>query len=126
MILPTSIPSWQKIVTSLRKKDIELNLNVDPFNGKHGGTIFLKEKSFPFKIEVFPKNMVLSLKELNTEIIKAFANAFEFTPSITYEILDSNAIFKFHTEWYYRCEETEILEELNKLKNSSSISIIQI
>ena len=125
MTLPTSIPSWQKIVKSLAEKNVELKLNVDPFNGKHGGTLFYKDKTIPFKIEVFPKNMVLSLKEYNEYIFNSFAYAFEFSPAIIYKVNDNNSTFVIHAEWYFRCEESEIVQEVNKLKNATNVEIFK-
>lgn len=124
MTLPTSIPSWRKIVDFLSTKGITLNLNVDPFNGKHGGTLFFRDVTYSFKIEVFPKNMILSLKEYVPEIIECFSGAFEIKPSITYEVIDDNSVFKCHTEWYFRCEEEEIVSEINKLKASPDIKVL--
>ena len=125
MILPTSIPSWRKITDKLSSKGIDLNLNVDPFNGKHGGTVFYKGKTQAFKIEVFPKNMFLSLKEYDVFLLEAFTDAFEFSPSIVYELNDTDSVFKIYAEWYYHCEEEEIIAEVNRLKTASNIKILK-
>lgn len=124
MILPTSIPSWRKITDKLSSKGIDLNLNVDPFNGKHGGTVFYNGKTQSFKIEVFPKNMFLSLKEYDVFLLDAFTDAFEFSPSIVYELEETDSVFKVYAEWYYHCEEEEIISEVNRLKTASNIKIL--
>jgi hypothetical protein len=125
MILPTSIPSWQKIIENLNKKDADLKLNVDPFTGKHGGTLFYKEKAYAFKIEVFPKNMVLSLKNADIEILDLFAYAFEFNYSIIYKTLKNDDIFNIHAEWYYKCTDEDITSEIALLEKSPEIHIIK-
>lgn len=120
MILPTSIPAWQKIISYLNTKSADLKLNVDPFNGKHGGTLFYKNKSYFFKLEVFPKNMILSLKNADIEIFDLFSEAFEFEYSVIYKTNSDDEIFNIHAEWYYKCTNDEIADEINKLKNTTA------
>ena len=68
--------------------------------------------------------MVLSLKEYIPEIIEYFSSAFEFNPSIIYEVLNEDNVFKAHAEWYFRCNEEEIVSEINRLKTSPNIKIL--
>lgn len=126
MLLPTSIPSWQKIIQNLNKKNADLKLNVDPFNGKHGGTLFVNNKSYFFKIEVYPKNMVLSLKNADIDIFNLFSEAFEFNYSVIYKTLKEDDVFNIHAEWYYKCTDEEILNEIKLLDSSSSIEVLTI
>ena len=125
MILPISIPSWQKIINILNSKNADLKLNVDPFTGKHGGTIFFSEKTYPFKIEVFSKNMVLSLKNASIEIFDLFSEAFEFKYSVIYKTLKEEDIFNIHAEWYFKCTDEEINNEIFLLEKSSEIEVIK-
>lgn len=125
MILPISIPSWQKIIDILNKKGADLKLNVDPFTGKHGGTVFYKENTYTFKIEVFSKNMVLSLKNANIEMFDLFSEAFEFKYSIIYKTLKNDDVFNIHAEWYFKCTDVEIENEISLLEKSSEIEIIK-
>lgn len=123
MIIPYSIPAWLKVKQNAKKHGLDISFSVDPTTGKHSGTFFYKGKSYQFKLEVYGKNMVLSMKVFNRELFNAWALSLEESYRVLYQ---SQTEYPYHAEWYFDCEEELILKELQRLKNAVNIRILHV
>ena len=120
MIVPFSIPSWIQVKQNAQKKGLDISVNVDPATGRHTGHFFYNGKSYAFRLEMYPKNMILSMKEFNRDLFDAWAEALEGGYRVLYQ---TQTEFPFHAEWYFEVEEELILQELERMKRSSNIRI---
>lgn len=121
MIIPIHMPAWMKIIKNARAQGLDITINVDMFKGKHTGHFFYKDKSYIFRLELYPKNMILSMKEFNKELLETLSKSFEFPYRIVYE---TNSEFPIHAEWYFFCTEEEILREIDRLRKTPNIKIL--
>lgn len=120
MIVPFSIPTWIQVKQNAKRKGLEITVNVDPSKGRHTGHFFYNGKSYSFRLEMYPKNMVLSMKEFNRDLFDAWAEALEGKYRILYQ---THTEFPFHAEWYYEVEEELIVQEITRMKNSHNIRV---
>lgn len=123
MILPISIPAWIQIKGNAKKYGLDITVNIDPVQGRHTGHFFYKKKTYTFRIEMYPKNMIISMKEYNKEVFDIWSKSMESSYRVLYQ---ANTEFPFHGEWYFECEEEAIQGELRRLQNSPNIKILAI
>lgn len=123
MIIPFSIPAWIKVKQNAKKHGLDISFSVDPTSGKHSGHFFYKGQTYHFKLEVYAKNMVLSMKSYNRELFDAWALSLEENYRVLYQ---SQTEYPYHAEWYFECEEELILNELERLKNAINLRILYV
>lgn len=123
MIIPYSIPSWIKVKKNAKEKNVDINFSVNPLTGKHTGHLFYKGEVFPFQLEIYPKNMVLSLKRNVPELFSTWEHSVEQEFRILYR---ADTEYPFHAEWYYEVEEELITQELNRMKNAINIEVLEL
>lgn len=123
MIIPIHMPAWMKIIKNSRSHRLDIKINVDMFHGKHTGHFFYKDKSYIFRLEIYKKNMILSMKEYNKELLDILCKSFEFPYRVVYE---ANTEYPIHAEWYFFCHEEEVLREIERLKKAPNIKVLAI
>lgn len=123
MIIPFSIPAWIKLKKNAEKCGMAITFSVDPLTGKHTGHIFYDGESYAFKLEIYPKNMILSFKRYNPELFINFANSVKAPYRILYE---AKTEYPFHAEWYFDVEESLITNELKRMQRANNITVIEV
>lgn len=123
MIIPYSIPNWLKVRKQAKQYGLDIHINIDPFKSKQSGHMFYFGRSYAFEIQVFPKNLVVSMKEYNNEIYQIWEKAMEQNYQIAYQ---AQTPFPFHGEWYFECTEEEKERELARMQRSINIKILDI
>lgn len=122
MIIPFSIPAWIQVKKNAEKYGMSITFSVDPLTGKHTGHIFYNGESYPFKLEIYPKNMILSLKKYNPDIFVNWANSVEAPYRVLYQ---AQSEYAFHAEWYFEVEEELVTKEIQRMKRANNINIIE-
>lgn len=123
MILPISIPSWIEIKSRAKRHGLDITVNIDPIQGRHTGHFFYKKKSYSFRIEMYPRNMIISMKEYNKEVFDIWSKAMEGSYRVIYQ---AQTEYPFHGEWYFECEEEAIQNELARLQRSPNIKVLVV
>lgn len=120
MILPISIPAWIKVQKRAALRQVKLSFNVNPITGKHGGHFFKEGKTHAFQMQMFSKNMLLSLKTYDQELMLDIESMFDATPFLIYQTNDpSNEGFDIHLEWYFNSTVEEVEAEMDRFIDAS-------
>lgn len=124
MIIPYSIPNWLQIQRNAKNYKLDIHFRIDPLTGKHSGDFTFQGKIYPFKLEIFSQNMVMSFKEYNPELIKAWCAAIEEKYRVVYQTAGLD--FNIHTEWYFNVSESLVMNELERMKRANNIKVIHM
>lgn len=115
MILPISIPAWIKVQKRATLRNVKLSFNVNPITGKHGGHFFKEGKTHAFQMQMFSKNMLLSLKDYDSALLLDIESMFDATPFLIYRTNSpSNEGFDIHLEWYFNSTVEEVEQEMQR------------
>lgn len=123
MLIPNNIPNWYNLIQKAEEYDMKFTINLDMFSGTQTGHIQYKEHNYAFRLEVFPQNMLLSLKEFNQEIFENMSKIMGIAYRILYE---TQTEYTIHGEWYYECAEEDVINEMIKLVKCENIKVIDL
>lgn len=123
MIIPHSIPNWLTIQRNAQNFLLDLVFVINPNDGKHSGTFTFKGRTIPFKLEIFPHNLVLSIEYEDDETIEAWENAVEQQYAVKY-FARTESGFNYHYEWYYNVHENMVKVEVQRLLTATNLKVL--